>query len=121
MREDSAVWEELEYTWNSFWKKKGKQRLEPSNRAYAEGIVNCCPRFFVSLTDPPAEMFWIDIELSNPLNTAISLTSLTATVSQKGSSRADIAVETVNEITLDAKESRVVGDIAYDMFMTFDR
>ena len=53
-------------------------------------------------------MFWVDVELSNPLNTAITLTSLTATVSQQGVSQAGITIETISNITLEAKESRVV-------------
>ena len=57
-------------------------------------------------------MFWVDIELSNPLDTTITLTNFTATLTFPNENVNDLpqaTVEVMDEISLTSKEIRIVS------------
>ena len=64
----------------------------------------------------------MDITLCNPLNVAVTLTSLTLVMDEGQdveSSSTDLEVETVEEIYLNAKERRMVSRLIYlPLFIT---
>ncbi|KIK70846.1 hypothetical protein GYMLUDRAFT_235261 [Collybiopsis luxurians FD-317 M1] len=93
---DLSEWEKREETWNNFGKSRGMNyRIATESKAY----VN--------------EPFWIDLVLKNPLDVDITLTSLTIEVQETdghdpSSSKSDIEVEVVDNVTIGAKEIRTI-------------
>lgn len=63
------------------------------------------------------ECFWIDIDLHNPLNVAVTLTDLTLVVENdlcKAGLKCDIEVEVIDEVYLNAKERRTVSEFEFE-------
>ncbi|KAL5534350.1 hypothetical protein ACEPAG_812 [Sanghuangporus baumii] len=92
--QDVPVWEEREQQWREFWKGKGKQDLKSGGTGFV------------------GEHLWVDVTLCNPLNVAVTLTNLTLGVDDgmnSESSSADLEVETIEEIYLNARERRTVS------------
>ncbi len=74
-------------------------------------LLSTCDRQGQSLR-PPAETFWVDLILRNPLDTEITLSALTVVVrdSKSGDPVSEIVdVEVVDDITLNSRESRTVS------------
>ncbi|OJA16247.1 hypothetical protein AZE42_00079 [Rhizopogon vesiculosus] len=92
---EQSDWETREEMWSSFWKPRGKERLERSGKAAV------------------GEAFWVDITLRNPLDTVVTLANLTVIVeSSSGDAawvRENVAFETIGEIVLDANELRTIS------------
>ncbi|KAG1875607.1 ER-golgi trafficking TRAPP I complex 85 kDa subunit-domain-containing protein [Suillus subalutaceus] len=59
---EQSEWETREEIWSSFWKHRGKEKLERSGNAAVE------------------EAFWVDITLCNPLDTEVTLANPTVIV-----------------------------------------
>ncbi|KAF8575503.1 hypothetical protein K439DRAFT_1419748 [Ramaria rubella] len=87
---DNVRWEAFEKTWTSFWKSKGKERLEKGGKAVV------------------GERLWIDIMLRNPLDVDVNLANLTVNLETNPTTAADIEIEVIDNIILRSKESRVV-------------
>lgn len=95
----SQVLEELEERWKSFWRASPKQRKEALEKSNSAEV---------------GEKFWVDVVLRNPLDTEISLTDVTLCVREVGRSDDSdapdgIEVESIPEISLNAKELRTVS------------
>ncbi|KAI6047762.1 ER-golgi trafficking TRAPP I complex 85 kDa subunit-domain-containing protein [Pisolithus marmoratus] len=88
-------WKQMEETWKSFWKPRGKETLEKSGKAVI------------------GDSFWVEIVLRNPLDAEVTLANLTLTVEAQGHGcdwlSRNVQVESIDEITLYAKESRPVS------------
>ncbi|KAK7694801.1 hypothetical protein QCA50_001989 [Cerrena zonata] len=86
-------WDLREEDWLAFWKSRGKEKLEKGGKAAVD------------------ETFWLDLVLRNPLDVDVTLSGLTAVVEdaegQAGPSDL-VEVEAVDDITLNAKETRTI-------------
>ncbi|KAF8917701.1 ER-golgi trafficking TRAPP I complex 85 kDa subunit-domain-containing protein [Mucidula mucida] len=93
---NKSEWEKREEDWSSFWKQNGG----------SEGIA----KGGCAAVD---ETFWIDISLRNPLDTEVNLSHFTVIVEeanlQPSTSKHAIEVETIDDIVLGARESRIVS------------
>ncbi|GJE87623.1 ER-golgi trafficking TRAPP I complex 85 kDa subunit-domain-containing protein [Phanerochaete sordida] len=92
---DPQRWEQLEEQWATFWRPRGKERLQPTGKA--------------AVHDP----FWIDVVLRNPLNVEVTLADLTVVVqdaSAEGQTSTPdfVEVETIDDLVLGARESRTI-------------
>lgn len=109
---EQSDWEIREEIWSSFWKPRGKERLERSGKAAAGGDSPYSRAFRPRKLISCLEAFWVDINLRNPLDTEVNLANLTVIIeSSSGDTawiRENIAIETLEEIVLNAKESRTV-------------
>ncbi|KAG6832288.1 hypothetical protein H0H92_003521 [Tricholoma furcatifolium] len=85
----SSVWETRENQWKAFSKSLG----------YKDGLL--------------AKHFWVDLALRNPLDTEVNLSNLTVIVEESNatelSTTSFVEVEVVDDVTLGAKESRIVS------------
>ncbi|KAF9010359.1 hypothetical protein BDZ89DRAFT_996309 [Hymenopellis radicata] len=93
---NKSEWEKREEDWGRFWKQNGG----------SEGIA----KGGCAAVD---ETFWIDVSLRNPLDTEVNLSHFTVIVeeanSQPSTSKHAIEVETIADIVLGARESRIVS------------
>ncbi|KAL4070824.1 ER-golgi trafficking TRAPP I complex 85 kDa subunit-domain-containing protein [Scleroderma citrinum] len=92
---EESEWERREEVWRAFWKPRGKEPLEKGGKAVV------------------GENFWVEVTLHNPLDTEVTLADLVLTVEAKGHdddwTTKNILIERVPDISLFAKESRVVS------------
>lgn len=92
---EQSEWETREEIWSSFWKHRGKEKLERSGNAAVE------------------EAFWVDITLHNPLETEVTLANPTVIVESSSGDAAwirdNITIETAKDTILYAKESRTIS------------
>ncbi|KAF8525181.1 ER-golgi trafficking TRAPP I complex 85 kDa subunit-domain-containing protein [Hysterangium stoloniferum] len=86
----NGIWDTFEQTWSQFWKTKGNERIEKTGRASV------------------GERFFIEIVLKNPLNIEVTLTNVTVKVITAPDNNVAVDVETVDNILLEAKETRIV-------------
>ncbi|KAH7928488.1 hypothetical protein BV22DRAFT_1082749 [Leucogyrophana mollusca] len=91
---EQEEWESREELWKTFWKSNGKERLEKSGKAAV------------------GETFWVDLPLRNPLDAEVNLSNLTILVETPSGDaqwiKENIEIEIIDEIILDAKESRTI-------------
>lgn len=62
----------------------------------------------------PAETFWVDVALRNPLDVEVTLSALTVSIREASAKDADtnpdfVEVEIVDDIVLGAKDTRMVS------------
>ncbi|KAF9229138.1 hypothetical protein BS17DRAFT_742850 [Gyrodon lividus] len=92
---DQSEWERKEEIWRSFWRPRGKETLEKSGKATV------------------GEPFYVDVALQNPLDTEVTLANLTPVIEAKDRDTSwaeeNIDVESMGEIILRAKETRMVS------------
>lgn len=92
---EQSEWETREEIWSSFWKRRGKEKLERSGNAAVE------------------EAFWVDITLRNPLDTEVTLAKPTVIVESSSGDAAwiqdNITIETAEDTILYANESRTIS------------
>ncbi|KAG2075048.1 hypothetical protein BDR04DRAFT_1006461 [Suillus decipiens] len=92
---EQCEWETREEIWSSFWRHRGKEKLERSGNAAVE------------------EPFWIDITLRNPLDTEVTLANPTVIVESSFGDAAwirdNITIETAEDTILYANESRTIS------------
>lgn len=90
-----SEWEHREEAWRSFWKSRGRETLEKGGKATV------------------GENFWVEVTLNNPLDTEVTLANLTLTVEAVGHddgwSAKNIQIQRIDDISLLAKESRMVS------------
>ncbi|KAG0696032.1 ER-golgi trafficking TRAPP I complex 85 kDa subunit-domain-containing protein [Suillus ampliporus] len=92
---EQSEWETREEIWSSFWKLRGKERLEQSGKAAVE------------------EAFWVDITLRNPLDTEVTLANPTVIVESSSGDAAwiqdNVIIETAEDTVLYPKETRTIS------------
>jgi len=92
---EQSEWETREEIWSSFWKHRGKEKLERSGNAAVE------------------EAFRVDITLRNPLDTEVTLANPTVIVELSSGDAAwirdNITIETAEDTILYANESRTIS------------
>jgi hypothetical protein len=112
---EQSDWETREELWSSFWKHRGKERLERSGKAAVGGNSLCLRAFRYHKLISCLEAFWVDITLRNPLDTEVNLANLTVVVESPSGDTAwvgeNIAIEILEEIVLNVKESRTVRGV----------
>jgi hypothetical protein len=69
-------------------------------------------------TDGGVELFWVDLVMQNPLTTELSLSDLTLEVEATSDNvtKSDLGIESLAEVRLYPKESRVVS---YSLFILY--
>ena len=113
MEGDPERWKQLEEQWASFWRPRGKERLQSGGKAAVNGMSSS-HRFNQHIFTHRAEPFWIDVVLRNPLNVEVTLSNLTVVVrdskAEDPSVNADfVNVEVIEDLTLGARDSRTVS------------
>lgn len=92
---EQCEWETREEIWSSFWRHRGKEKLERSGNAAVE------------------EPFRVDITLRNPLDTEVTLANPTVIVESSSGDAAwirdNITIETAEDTILYANESRTIS------------
>jgi hypothetical protein len=110
---EQSEWETREEIWSSFWKHRGKEKLERSGNAAVEGNSPGHHALRLRGLISRAEAFRVDITLRNPLDTEVTLANPTVIVELSSGDAAwirdNITIETAEDTILYANESRTVS------------